>query len=120
MRQRRLDKSSGGFRNWKFMSVHFWGENPEGKWTFRMKDGCTQPSSEPTTLGEHTLVLYGTEEEPEISKITEPRQHDLGSRSVSSADEPPQTEENHLSLKEVSDWSDLIGGTITVRDQLWG
>ena len=26
------DDSSKGFNNWKFMSVHFWGENPKGTW----------------------------------------------------------------------------------------
>ena len=49
------------------MSVHFWGENPAGRWRFQLTDGCTgvedNRSLEPTVLGDHFLVLYGTGEE---------------------------------------------------------
>ena len=26
-----------GFNNWKFMSVHFWGEDPKGTWKFHVR-----------------------------------------------------------------------------------
>lgn len=26
-----------GFENWKFMSVHFWGEDPKGTWKFHVR-----------------------------------------------------------------------------------
>nr|XP_027220554.1 proprotein convertase subtilisin/kexin type 4-like [Penaeus vannamei] len=35
---RRRDKSTSGFTRWGFMSVHFWGENPEGRWAVAIKD----------------------------------------------------------------------------------
>lgn len=35
---RLLDSSSEGFRNWEFMSVHFWAETPAGTWTLEVKD----------------------------------------------------------------------------------
>lgn len=35
---RKLDKSSAGFRNWTFMSVMTWGEDPNGIWTFTVAD----------------------------------------------------------------------------------
>ena len=30
------DKSDSGFENWPFLSVHFWGENPNGTWTLEI------------------------------------------------------------------------------------
>lgn len=30
------DVSRTGFRNWPFMSVHTWGENPVGKWSLEI------------------------------------------------------------------------------------
>lgn len=30
--ERAMDNSRAGFVNWPFMSVHSWGENPDGKW----------------------------------------------------------------------------------------
>lgn len=35
---RRYDDSSSGLEEWTFMSVHFWGENPLGKWQITFKD----------------------------------------------------------------------------------
>ena len=31
------DNSTKGFYNFQFMSVHFWDENPNGKWTLEVK-----------------------------------------------------------------------------------
>ena len=30
--QRPMDNSRSGFQKWPFMSVHTWGENPNGEW----------------------------------------------------------------------------------------
>lgn len=30
--QRPMDNSRSGFQNWPFMTVHSWGENPNGEW----------------------------------------------------------------------------------------
>jgi proprotein convertase subtilisin/kexin type 1 len=32
------DSSTDGFKNWSFMSVHNWGENPKGLWTIKIMD----------------------------------------------------------------------------------
>ena len=32
------DESKEGFKDWRFMSVHFWGENPAGEWTLYIVD----------------------------------------------------------------------------------
>lgn len=36
--ERERDTSSNGFKNWAFMSVHTWGENPTGTWTLKITD----------------------------------------------------------------------------------
>lgn len=35
---RKSDTSSAGFNSWGFMSVHFWGEDPQGSWKVALKD----------------------------------------------------------------------------------
>jgi subtilisin-like proprotein convertase family protein len=32
------DMMKGGFRDWAFLSVHFWEENPEGSWKLEIDD----------------------------------------------------------------------------------
>ena len=36
--ERAGDHSSDGFKNWAFMSVHSWGEDPNGVWKVRIHD----------------------------------------------------------------------------------
>jgi subtilisin-like proprotein convertase family protein len=36
--ERDQDTSSEGFKNWSFMSVHNWAENPKGLWTIKIMD----------------------------------------------------------------------------------
>nr|XP_020510141.1 proprotein convertase subtilisin/kexin type 6-like [Labrus bergylta] len=64
--KRLFDSSNEGFRNWEFMTVHFWGERAEGTWTLEIID---TPSKLRNTevLGnfkQWTLILYGTSQNP--------------------------------------------------------
>lgn len=36
--ERERDTSPNGFKNWDFMSVHTWGENPVGTWALKITD----------------------------------------------------------------------------------
>ncbi|XP_012557310.1 uncharacterized protein LOC100202203 isoform X1 [Hydra vulgaris] len=38
LKTRRNDKSTKGLKDWVFMSVHFWGEDPKGIWTLAVTD----------------------------------------------------------------------------------
>ncbi|KAA8585691.1 hypothetical protein FQN60_004385, partial [Etheostoma spectabile] len=63
---RLFDSSKEGFRNWEFMTVHFWGERAEGTWTLEIVDSPSKLRN-PEVLGnlkEWTLVLYGTSQNP--------------------------------------------------------
>ncbi|XP_049417497.1 proprotein convertase subtilisin/kexin type 6 isoform X2 [Epinephelus fuscoguttatus] len=64
--KRLFDSSSEGFRNWEFMTVHFWGERAEGTWTLEIVDSPSKLRN-PEVLGnlkEWTLILYGTTQNP--------------------------------------------------------
>uniref|UniRef100_A0A3Q3JNC6 Proprotein convertase subtilisin/kexin type 6 n=1 Tax=Monopterus albus TaxID=43700 RepID=A0A3Q3JNC6_MONAL len=64
--KRLFDSSSEGFRNWEFMTIHFWGERAEGLWSLEITDSPSRPRR-PEVLGklkEWTLILHGTSQNP--------------------------------------------------------
>uniref|UniRef100_A0A8B9LNB5 Neuroendocrine convertase 1 n=1 Tax=Astyanax mexicanus TaxID=7994 RepID=A0A8B9LNB5_ASTMX len=65
--ERERDTSSNGFRNWDFMSVHTWGENPTGTWTLKITDTSGRMENEGQILS-WKLILHGTSEKPEHMK----------------------------------------------------
>ncbi|KAM4580378.1 furin-like protease kpc-1 [Odontesthes bonariensis] len=62
------DASTAGLKNWTLMTVHCWGEQPQGLWTLQVTDhkgtvrSCVRPSEEEAAgvLLSATLILYGT------------------------------------------------------------
>ncbi|XP_029359601.1 neuroendocrine convertase 1-like [Echeneis naucrates] len=62
------DASTAGLQNWTLMTVHCWGEQPEGLWTFQVTDhsgtvrSCTRGTEEEAagSLLSVSLILYGT------------------------------------------------------------
>lgn len=64
--KRLYDSSNEGFRNWKFMSVHFWGERAEGTWALEIIDSPLKQRNSQVlgNLKEWSLTLYGTSEDP--------------------------------------------------------
>uniref|UniRef100_A0A7N6FLQ4 Neuroendocrine convertase 1 n=1 Tax=Anabas testudineus TaxID=64144 RepID=A0A7N6FLQ4_ANATE len=65
--ERERDTSSNGFRNWDFMSVHTWGEDPAGTWTLKITDTSGRMQNEGRILN-WKLILHGTSEKPEHMK----------------------------------------------------
>ncbi|CAL8336403.1 unnamed protein product [Merluccius merluccius] len=65
--ERERDTSSNGFRNWDFMSVHTWGEDPAGTWTLRITDTSGRMENEGRILS-WKLILHGTSEKPKHMK----------------------------------------------------
>jgi len=64
--ERDQDWSKTGFINWPLMSVHTWGENPEGIWKLRINDISGNKNS--GYIKDFKLVLHGTYEKPEYTK----------------------------------------------------
>ncbi len=60
--QRLFDFDTDGYTDWPFMSVHFWGEDPNGDWllTFRYQNTFTNAS-----LTNVSMTMYGVSEIPE-------------------------------------------------------
>uniref|UniRef100_H0X116 Neuroendocrine convertase 1 n=1 Tax=Otolemur garnettii TaxID=30611 RepID=H0X116_OTOGA len=65
--ERERDTSSNGFKNWDFMSVHTWGENPVGTWTLRISDISGRMQNEGRIVS-WKLILHGTSSQPEHMK----------------------------------------------------
>uniref|UniRef100_A0A8C1RGM1 Neuroendocrine convertase 1 n=1 Tax=Cyprinus carpio TaxID=7962 RepID=A0A8C1RGM1_CYPCA len=65
--ERERDTSANGFRNWAFMSVHTWGENPTGTWTLKITDTSGRMENEGQIIN-WKLILHGTSEKPEHMK----------------------------------------------------
>lgn len=62
--QRPIDGSRAGFQSWPFMTVHNWGENPDGLWKLEVhNEGRFYGRA---TLKEWNLHLYGTTENPDV------------------------------------------------------
>uniref|UniRef100_A0A8D0GDI5 Neuroendocrine convertase 1 n=1 Tax=Sphenodon punctatus TaxID=8508 RepID=A0A8D0GDI5_SPHPU len=65
--ERERDKSPNGFKNWDFMSVHTWGENPAGTWALRITDVSRRMQNEGIIVN-WKLIFHGTSAQPEHMK----------------------------------------------------
>ena len=60
------DSLASNFDEWPFLSVHFWGESPQGTWTLEVKNmGRDLPDRRGRgLLRKWQLIFYGTEDNP--------------------------------------------------------
>ncbi|XP_043231363.1 furin-like protease 2 [Amphibalanus amphitrite] len=77
--ERPRDVTGSSFDRWPFMSVHFWGERPEGVWNLTIINTHTRAPKTKGVLKEWQLIFYGTETQPIQLR---PRQEQFGSSSV--------------------------------------
>lgn len=47
---RKYDKSTAGLDDWEFMTVHFWGEDPRGRWEIEFKDNSDKLFQKKNTI----------------------------------------------------------------------
>jgi hypothetical protein len=63
------DSWPGEYRQWPFMSIHFWGENPSGDWTLVIRNSG---ASGVVQVSDLQFTFYGTTETPAvISRLPE-------------------------------------------------
>ena len=62
LRMRPLDDSTEGYDDWSFMSVMFWGENPNGDWTLTIR---SMKNSTNITISGIEFTFYGVSQVPE-------------------------------------------------------
>lgn len=69
---RMRDTVDDAFNNWPFLSVHFWNENPVGKWTLRITNTESDEENNGYLLN-WALTFYGTYESPNYPQLNQSR-----------------------------------------------
>lgn len=62
--ERPRDIVKSNFDDWPFLSVHFWGEKAEGRWTIQIINGGRRHVNQPGILSKWQLIFYGTQTNP--------------------------------------------------------
>lgn len=62
--ERPRDIVKSNFDDWPFLSVHFWGEKAEGRWTLQVINGGRRRINQPGILSKWQLIFYGTSSQP--------------------------------------------------------
>ncbi|KAF8794780.1 Furin-like protease kpc-1 like protein [Argiope bruennichi] len=84
--QRPIDGSRAGFQAWPFMTVHTWGENPDGIWKLEVhNEGRFYGRA---TLKEWYLHLYGTTEDPDSPPPSTPSTTTTTTTTAATTPEP--------------------------------
>lgn len=63
LQYRPYDVIATDFNNWPILSLHFWGENPQGTWKLKLRNHFPRNAFS-GTLYNWTLVLHGTASDP--------------------------------------------------------
>ena len=69
-----------GYSSWPLMSVHYWGENPFGRWTLTVLFNSSQGTAEVSGV---KMDLFGTDEVPEAVRRIPTQCHPQCSRGCS-------------------------------------
>lgn len=62
--ERPRDVVKSNFDDWPFMSVHFWGEKAEGRWSLQIINGGKRRVNQAGVLSKWQLIFYGTQSNP--------------------------------------------------------
>ncbi|XP_012281896.1 furin-like protease 2 [Orussus abietinus] len=62
--ERPRDVLSSNFDDWPFLSVHFWGEKADGRWTLQVINAGSRHVNSPGILKKWQLIFYGTATNP--------------------------------------------------------
>ncbi|XP_068246773.1 furin-like protease 1, isoforms 1/1-X/2 [Palaemon carinicauda] len=63
--QRPHDNSRSGFHSWPFLTVHMWGERPEGKWKLEIHNNGHFFTTGATLLKTWAIIFHGTRINPD-------------------------------------------------------
>ncbi|NWW44232.1 PCSK4 convertase, partial [Pedionomus torquatus] len=66
---RPFDTSQQGYKDWTFMSTHFWDENPNGTWTLHLENKGDAYNTGECLLTSVTLHLHGTDEDMRARRL---------------------------------------------------
>ena len=85
------DRTDKAFENWPFLSVHFWGEPPNGTWTLEVT-AAKSNSRKAGVLLNWQLILYGT---ADLSPLAIPQSTEIN-QQINNLEEDLDTDENGL------------------------
>ncbi|XP_054715875.1 neuroendocrine convertase 1-like [Uloborus diversus] len=129
--RRERDTSAIGFKNWTFLSVHFWGENPAGEWKLLVRDLTEQENK--GSINSVKLTLHGTREQPShmrggIKRYIDERETERAiDKTPEFEEESPKADEdihevleNLRSVGEENElsWQDLVGKNLRHSPEL--
>ncbi|XP_063234781.1 furin-like protease 2 [Bacillus rossius redtenbacheri] len=69
--ERPRDVVSSSFDEWLFLSVHYWGERPGGRWTLQVVNSGKKRAADQGLLKKWQLIFYGTAVNPLRLKANE-------------------------------------------------
>nr|XP_033785085.1 neuroendocrine convertase 1 [Geotrypetes seraphini] len=101
--ERAKDTSLRGFKNWDFMSVHTWGENPTGTWVLQITDVGGRPENEGQIVN-WKLILHGTP--TQLEHMKQPRvytSYNVVQNDRRGVEKIADSKEDHTSLSENSE-----------------
>lgn len=81
--ERPRDVIKSNFDDWPFLSVHFWGEKAEGRWTLQIINGGRRRVNQPGVLYKWQLIFYGTQTDPIKLKVEKEGSSDHGRPQLS-------------------------------------
>ncbi|NXR61868.1 NEC1 convertase, partial [Rhadina sibilatrix] len=116
--ERERDKSPNGFKNWDFMSVHTWGENPAGTWILRVTDMSRRIQNEGRIVN-WKLILHGTATQPEHMK--QPRvytSYNAVQNDRRGVEKMTDLVEDHTTLESLSDKPKATEDTSSSSDKV--
>uniref|UniRef100_W4VRF9 furin n=1 Tax=Corethrella appendiculata TaxID=1370023 RepID=W4VRF9_9DIPT len=117
--ERPRDVIKSNFDDWPFLSVHFWGEKAEGRWTLQVINGGRRRVNQPGILSKWQLIFYGTQSNPIRLKNDANR----GSSAYSSTNPfifPTETDLNQPSINGNYFNSDLYSSYVNYQNIFTG
>ncbi|XP_029851416.3 neuroendocrine convertase 1 [Ixodes scapularis] len=105
--RRAKDSTAQGFRGWTFLTVHFWGEDPRGVWTFVVRDKQAQGHS--GALNAVSLSLSGTRKRPRHQEERGGWRHYADELLARRALDPVPEYEDEPNQEDPRRWQQLLG-----------
>nr|CAD7434599.1 unnamed protein product [Timema monikensis] len=101
--ERPRDIISSTFKDWSFLSVHYWGEYPQGKWTLDIINSGDRIANESGILKKWQLVFFGTAANPIRIKSKEQKSEKQQTDFVEHFDSSIFNEQDFVNTQSISE-----------------
>lgn len=119
--ERPRDVVKSNFDDWPFLSVHFWSEKAEGRWTLQVINGGRRRVNQPGILSKWQLIFYGTQTNPIRVKSDSQRSNgNLNSANANPFVFPTETDLNQPASGSYYNNPDLYAGYVNYPNYFAG